>query len=308
MSIFATMEKLIRHIETLLRRHDYVIVPELGGFVLQRQSSVITDEGIEPPLTVVSYNPLMKTSDGLLAIELSRAEHISFREAVQLITAEVETAKVLLEKNKKLELGKLGFLSIDSGDKVAFRPSANAGFIPSNFGLETLHVAAIQKADEEEKRVIRIVIPSRRKLTRYAAAAAVIAGLVFGAPKMSEAYRDFANLYPASLFHKTEIQPENQTAQPVQTPAEEPETAVAVAEPSHHVIVSCMATLKDAEAYQEWLKSLNYQHARILPPVKTYRIAIESFTTKEEAIVYMQELRNSKPQFADAWVLSDSGK
>ena len=69
-----------------------------------------------------------------------------------------------------------------------------------------------------------------------------------------------------------------------------------------------MATLKDAEEYQEWLKSLNYQHTRILPPVKTYRIAIESFTTKEEAIVYMQELRESKPQFADAWVLSDSGK
>ena len=110
------------------------------------------------------------------------------------------------------------------------------------------------------------------------------------------------------FFDKTEIQPENQTAQPVQTPAEEPETAVAVAEPSHHVIVSCMATLKDAEEYQEWLKSLNYQHTRILPPVKTYRIAIESFTTKEEAIVYMQELRESKPQFADAWVLSDSGK
>ena len=208
MSIFATMEKLIRHIETLLRRHDYVIVPELGGFVLQRQSSVITDEGIEPPLTVVSYNPLMKTSDGLLAIELSRAEHISFREAVQLITAEVETAKVLLEKNKKLELGKLGFLSIDSGDKVTFRPSANAGFIPSNFGLETLHVAAIQKADEEEKRVIRLVIPSRRKITRYAAAAAVIAGLVFGAPKISETYRDFANLYPSSLFDRTEVQTE----------------------------------------------------------------------------------------------------
>ena len=47
---FATMERIARHIETLIRRHDYVIVPDFGGFVIQNQHAVIHAESIEPPL------------------------------------------------------------------------------------------------------------------------------------------------------------------------------------------------------------------------------------------------------------------
>lgn len=299
------MEKIIRHIETLLRRHDYVIVPELGGFVLQNQSSVITPESIEPPLTVISFNPLMKTSDGLLAIELSRAAQISFREAVQLISSEISTAKTLLEKGKKLDLGNLGTLTSNSDQKIIFLPAANSNFFPSNYGLATLHVYAIQKPAEEERHVIQFVLPSRRKMVRYAAVVAVAAGLFFGAPRINEAYRNFANLNPVTLLNQPENKPESAPAEPVQVTAITAEPVIQAVEGGHHVIVSCMATQKDADEYCQRLKTLSYQNAHILPPIKTYRIAINSFTTKEEAINYMQELRKTKPQFADAWVLSE---
>ncbi len=305
MAIFAPMEKLIRHIETLLRRHDYVIVPGVGGFVLQKQSSVITSEGIEPPLTTVSFNPLMKTSDGLLAIELSRAEQISFREAVQLIGNEAESAITNLESGKKLELGNLGILSSGNDGKIIFTPSAYSYFIPSNFGLSKLHISAVEKSTGEEKRVIRIVIPQRRQIIRYTAVAAIAAGLIFGIPRISETYHNNANLNPVSIIENLEVPSGNQQTQPAEIAVTERQATIAVPEASHHVIVSCMATQKDAEEYQARLKALNYQNTRILPPVKTYRIAIESFTTKEEAIIYMQQLRKNNPQFADAWVLSE---
>lgn len=305
MFIFATMEKIIRHIETLLLRHDYVIVPELGGFVIQSRSSVVSAKSIEPPLSVISFNPLMKTSDGLLAIELSRAEQISFREAVQLITREVEIGNSLLGKSKKLQLGKLGILAGNTDGKIIFTPAASSNFIPSNFGLGTLHIAAIQKTNGEEKRVIQLVLPSRKTMMRYAAVAVVAAGLFFGAPRIDDAYRSFANLNPTSLFDKAETPAENAPIQPVQVQSAEQEPVVQAPEANHHVIVSCMATRRDAEEYSEWLRSLNYQNTRILTPVKTFRIAIDSFSTKEEAISFMQELRKNKPQFADAWVLSE---
>ena len=299
------MEKIIRHIETLLRRHDYVIIPELGGFVLQNQSSVITPESIEPPLTIISFNPLMKNSDGLLAIELSRAGQISFREAVQLISSEIALAKTILEKGKVLELGNLGILTSNTDHKVIFRPTANSNFIPSNYGLGTLHVSVIQKTTEEEKRVIQLVLPSRRNMVKYAAVVAVVAGLFFGAPRINEAYRNFANLNPTYLLNQSENKIESAVIKPLQVEVDKIESVVQSAEANYHVIVSCMATQKDADEYCKRLKSLSYQNAQVLLPIKTYRIAINSFATKEEAIIYMQELRKTKPQFADAWVLSE---
>ena len=300
---------MIHHIETLLRRYDFVIVPGLGGFVYQYQSAVITKDTIEPPVVVVSFNPLMNVSDGLLAIETSRMEGISFREASVKITQKVEKILTLLNGRKNVEIGSLGSLQTSEEGKIIFTPSASGHSVPANFGLSTLHYSPAQPL--VEPKVITFAMPPMRKITQYAAVGIVAVGLFFAAPQLNNATKNLANLLPSK---QAKIEVEN-TVSPeplkIVIPKSDYQVKAATTETSeltHHVIVSCMATLKDAEAYQEWLKSLNYQHARILPPVKTYRIAIESFTTKEEAIVYMQELRNSKPQFADAWVLSDSGK
>ena len=64
---------------------------------------------------------------------------------------------------------------------------------------------------------------------------------------------------------------------------------------------------KDADDVLRQLNKMNYTDAHILPD-KTYRVAIQSFGTKEEAVCFMQDLRASNPQFADAWVLSNTGK
>lgn len=283
-----------------------MIVPELGGFVLQNQPAVITSDSIEPPLAVISFNPLMKISDGLLAIELSRAEQISFREAVQLINTAVDSAKTILEKGKQLDMGSLGFLATNTDKKIIFTPADDSNFIPSNFGLTTLHMSARQQIVEEERRVIKIVLPSRRNMIKYAAAVALIAGLFFGAPKLNDAYRNLGSLNPTTLLNQDNKKIEEPIVREVKAPEMKTQELVVVApEANHHVIVSCMATQQDADDYCQWLKSLNYEKAHILPPIKTYRVAIESFVTKEEAVAFMQNLRKTKPQFAEAWVLSE---
>lgn len=301
------MEKIIHHIETLLRRHDYVIIPDFGGFVLQNQSSVITPESIQPPLAVISFNPLMKTSDGLLAIELSRAEQISFRQAVQIINREVASARSLLEKGKQFELGNLGILKADGVEKIIFIPTSNSHFIPSNFGLSTLHITPISKISEEEKHIIQIVLPPRKTIVKYAAVAAVVTGLFFGAPKINDAYHNFANLSPVSLFDKSESDVETPKAKPVQAQFSAVKESLAAehGEASNHVIVSCMANQKEADEYCARLKSLNYQNASVLPSKRTFKVAIDSFMTNEEAVNYLYNLRKTKPQFAAAWILSE---
>lgn len=84
------MEKLSYYVEKLLVRYDYVIVPDLGGFVVQNQSARILQDRIVPPLLTLGFNPLLKDSDGLLAIAIAQEEGISYQSALEWIRKEVE--------------------------------------------------------------------------------------------------------------------------------------------------------------------------------------------------------------------------
>lgn len=302
------MEQLIRHIETLIRRHDYVILPEFGGFVVQHQSAVITDEQLDAPCAVVGFNPLMNVSDGLLAIEVSRAENKSFREAVQFIETEIQALKTALKTNRKVDCGSLGELHLNIEQKITFIPSGNTTFLPANYGLNTLHYAKTA-TEEENKQTITLSIPSKSRITRYVAAAVIAAGLFLTVPKLNDARHTMANFNPAVLFD-TNQQVANKPSTPseiVESPAAPlQETPKAVqSQKSHHVIVACMATQKAADELCTYLKKEQYSDAFVLPPIKTYRVAIASFAQKEEAILYMENLRKTNTQFADAWVLSE---
>ena len=322
-SNFAPMEKIIRHIETLIRRHDYVIIPDLGGFVFQKQPATITPESINPPLTTISFNPLMNVSDGLLAIEISRAENISFRESMERINKFVETLKVQLAGRKVVNMGGIGNLLTGDDNKIIFTPSANPNFIPANFGQNTLHYAAFVKeeAHTEKRKVIQITLPTSRTMTRYAAAIAVVATLAISVPKITNAYQNFGSIIPTTGIAPAEtkdakaettlpavaITPTQNTSTTLDeaTIATQSEATAAVEALTHHVIVSAMPSKAEADSYCNRLKALNYTQAHVLKPIKTYRIAICSFGSKEEAIKYMQDLRKNKPQFAEAWVLSE---
>lgn len=319
MPTFASMEKLFVHIETLLRRHDYVIVPGLGGFVYLQQSAVVHTESIEPPLTTIGFNPLMSISDGLLAIEVSRTEGISFREASTNVTATVDRINARLKSKKHIELGQLGKLSLDQDNKIIFTPTQNRHLIPANYGLSTLHYTAgtPTEAQSDERKTIRFVLPTARQMARYAAIGIVAAGIFLAAPKLGDATESMATLLPSewvlrpnptgnTLSKPTEplriaIPPQASVSTPETVQTEAPQAE----QKGHHVIVSCMATQKDADELCAKLRKMDFDAAHSLPSTKTYRVAIESFATQAEAIQFMEALRVSKPQFSDAWVLSE---
>lgn len=300
---------MVRHIETLLRRHDYVIVPGLGGFVYQFRSAVITKDTLEPPVVTVSFNPLMNESDGLLAIETSRMEGISFREASNKITHEVEKIKSNLSGNKNVELGSLGILQTSEEGKIIFLPSLSGHTVPSNFGLDILHYSPAQA--KTERKVISFTVPPMRKIAQYAAVGAIAIGLLIAVPQFDNVAKNLANLLPAK--HSEPTVENTVTEEPLKIVIPESEythqsTSTASAELQHHVIVSCLATQKAAEQLCNELKSMNFDRAHVLPPIKTYRVAIESFETKAEAVQFMSQLRESTPRFSDAWVLSETEK
>ena len=75
------MQTLEKHITALFRKHDCVIVPDFGGFLLNYRSSRISDNEILPPGKLTGFNRSLTSNDGLLANAIAQREKISYTKA-----------------------------------------------------------------------------------------------------------------------------------------------------------------------------------------------------------------------------------
>lgn len=303
------MEKISNYIEILLQRHDYVVVPGFGGFVTQYFSARIVGDSIIPPVAVVGFNPLMNVSDGLLAIEISRCENKTFREAVSFVEEEVNAIKKSIRKNGNISFGNLGNLSLLPDEKILFSPFPdNSMLLPANYGLGALYYSTIDKNIKFKSKPTPMFSPVRGNIIRYAAVGVMVLGVFLAAPtKVNDTRKYTANLnitelldnkvsnndIPAKILSKKSVTIVGGETIPTDN------------EKKFHVIVGCMPSQKMAESLCETLKELEYPNAHIvLPLIKTYRVAVESFANENEAVGFMQQFRESHSQYSDAWVLN----
>jgi nucleoid DNA-binding protein len=315
------VEKFCEHIEKLLAQHDYVVVPNLGGFVVQVQSAQLLHDRITPPSATIAFNPLMQHADGLLAIEIARAGQISYRKAVEYIDKEIEGIKLKLQSTETIVLGNLGTLTQDGEGNLIFTPQHQADFLPHNFLLSDLLVSTKELRSVENKKKITITMPSA-SMFKYAAAAMILFGLFAITPKVSDSHRaSNASIINFTIPTKpkmelpakvdsikvcedtmevaaSESEPATTTVTTKETEKESTKDA-----PLFHVIVASSSTKEAAERYCKELAADNFKEAQVLPPVKTYRVAIQTFSNREEAIQYMEKLRQSDSRFESAWVL-----
>jgi hypothetical protein len=306
MVYFCIVLSFYKHIESLLIRHDYVVIPGLGGFALQDGHASIQENKILPPSQIICFNPLMKHSDGMLAIEISRKENISYRKAVELIEEELKSFQLELNNAKIASFGSFGsFYKSETGNLI-FDPVSFAEFLPANTGLFPEHVPASSK-----KEVVTVRF-ERRRLINYAAAIALILGLLFVSPHLNDVrYQHSAGLIPPTFSHtfsvdsvrlKTDTLVTDKCPE-LQKDTFEQKVIVTNDSELYHVIVACLETEKKAEKYCDELKKSGYECAHVLKPEKTYRISIQSFKDKNEAIGYMENLRRTDARFETSWVL-----
>ncbi len=88
------MDEIALHIDFLLHTHDCIIVPGLGGFVVN-----VTDIernglwGIDSPSCELIFNNKLTYNDGLLAESLMKTNKISFDVAIKKIDVACEELK-----------------------------------------------------------------------------------------------------------------------------------------------------------------------------------------------------------------------
>ena len=74
---------IIDHIEYLIQRHECVVIPNWGAFIVHTQQSSFDadNERITVPCRSLGFNPALTYNDGMLVSSIMRKEGVSYEKA-----------------------------------------------------------------------------------------------------------------------------------------------------------------------------------------------------------------------------------
>lgn len=197
------MENLIRHLEQLIVQHDYAILPEFGGFIVNYVPAKIdnTSNSIAAPYKEIAFNPALNYNDGLLAGAIQRETGTNFRKANNIVKEAIETIKKQLRNGETVSLGRIGSLHLNENGQTEFIPAKAYDFLPDNIGLYNLQLGSLNKQQEETRQIVLHLPTNKRRIYRYAAAIIAIVALGALAPVLHMHFSsDLAKINPFAIF------------------------------------------------------------------------------------------------------------
>ncbi len=188
------MQNIFNLLAYLLTKHDCVIIPGFGGFVVHYESAhCAAAEGFfAPPTNTIGLNTDLYHNDGLLVNSLMRIEKSDYKTAHLKVLQFVEDIKNTLDTTGKVHMPEIGDITVSGEGKYLFTPgkniSANAGiyglsgfYLPMLNQLETYsEESSVMK--KKDKNVILIPIPKSFIKTVASAAAIILAVLMISSP------------------------------------------------------------------------------------------------------------------------------
>jgi hypothetical protein len=180
------LEKLDEYIPELLERHDCVIIPDFGGFLLNTMPAGFLGGGneIHPPSKVVSFNRSLNLNDGLLAMYISEKEGIAYNDALLKIAGSVNWMRIQLNAGQKLHFSGIGDLLQNNEDKIIFTPDYSRNYFVSSFGLPLLLLQPVEKQSDSKilqlrEKKVRPLQRERKPVHRsYAPMVSIAASLI----------------------------------------------------------------------------------------------------------------------------------
>lgn len=146
------MIELSRHIESLLLKHDCVIVPGLGGFVTQSSPAqyIAEEQLFFPPCRSVAFNQQLTLNDGLLVESYMKTYDTTYPETVRVIDYAVEQIKEELQEQGFYTFPGIGKLQLALNNRVDFEPLEAGVLSPKLYGLDAIHLCKVSPQDAAE--------------------------------------------------------------------------------------------------------------------------------------------------------------
>ncbi len=312
------MLELEKHIKDLLVLHDCVILPQLGGFVVNTVSANYNERtGVfTPPARKIVFNHLLSYNDGLLISHIAQRLSLNYEEAQGNVQLIVNDWLDKLRNHETIQLSDLGSLKLNQEGQVMFNDQSEYNISADMFGLSTFHFSSIDDVAQIEspnKHLVRRTVSSK-SVRQIAASVTILVSLLLISPEI----KNSSNQAAFSTFQatNTEVVNESSPSKAVETiEVTAPETTPTVIEEEipdtkevttpdnkYFLIAGSFKTQAQAQQFIKKLNRKNITTAEILPVNNgRIRVSMEGFTEKQEALNAMQNYR-SKNGFSSVWV------
>jgi len=296
--------EIFKYLEYSLFVHNYVIVPGLGGFIVNSSPfSAHLSMNIEPPRFSIVFNPDLNHDDGILASYIIKDEKISYNAASQRIKDFVKEIKSNLANGKNISFN-LGNFYLDNDNNISFTINQSVAH-PDFFGLTPVELVYLSNIkDTSRKESNRVFL--RNALSGVAAIG--IAAFLFIIPSADISDKGHTKSQEAGYIHtltntlSLSKNDEIRTAQPdmeeiIDTPAR-----------TYYIIVGGEDFRPRAKRLLDKVRLAGFKDAAIVESQGRYRIYVASFTDKVESESFLETFRKDNPKFNTAWLYSKRNK
>jgi cell division septation protein DedD len=309
------MNEIALHIDFLLHTHDCIIVPGLGGFVVN-ETGVEKNGlwGLDAPSLELIFNSKLTYNDGLLAESLMKTNNISFAQATKQIESASQELKSRLMKSEEVEWDNLGIFKTNKENNIIFLP--NKAYVrPQFFGLSNarLKPAALAVTSSNNN---GNAIPVRY-IMRYVSTAIAVAILFF---LVVVSYNSTSPVsQQAEIVSKPLIFGNNPSR--TNTPkASQPSTVAAInnsasseanntvtsgqsSTKKYYIVVGVYEVRDVAENTLSKLKKQGFVNASMIERPTRLDVYSDSFSSREEAQAYLIKFHADNASYRDAWIL-----
>lgn len=138
---------ITQEISFLLFKHNCVIIPEWGAFILNDKDAEVnhTTQYALPKNRIVSFNSQIKNNDGLLANHIKTVNNCSYEEGINNIASFVNEFKKELANKRNLSFDHVGTFYLTQEDKLIFVPNHVSNFNINSFGLPKIKLKTLDK-------------------------------------------------------------------------------------------------------------------------------------------------------------------
>ena len=309
------MNEIALHIDFLLHTHDCIIVPGLGGFVVN-ETGVEKNGlwGLDAPAFELIFNSKLTYNDGLLAESLMKTNNISFTRATKLIESASQELRNRLIKSEEVEWDNLGIFKTNKENNIIFLP--NKAYVrPQFFGLTNARfkpaALALTSSSSNEN---AIPVKSIMRYVSTAIAVAVLFFLVVVSYNNTSPVNQHAEIVSKPLIfgnnpsrmHTAKASQPAAFASTNNSPSAEANNTVTPAQSStkkYYIVVGVYEVRDVAEKSLSRLKKQGFVNASMIERPTRLDVYSDSFSSREEAQTYLLKFHADNASYRDAWIL-----
>jgi hypothetical protein len=295
---------LAKHVGELLYFNDCVTIPGFGSFLLEKKDASYNESNnlYSPPTKSLSFNQKLQSNDGVLALHLSKVLGLSYEKSV------IEIHKLVINwneklKNSKLNLSKIGELSLNDEGAILFNPKKNINYLIDSYALKPVNAELINRSDLEKTENMPVYFTVNKnnpvKLFRYAAS---FIAVTFFAICALYLYNEVQNDRYIQKENKLRAIAKNNAVASIYNLGELP--PIKITFKKFYLIAGSFQIESNADNLVKSLKKSGFNSSRKLAITEKgfFQVSISSHVSAREAYNEMRKLK--KNSINDIWVLS----